>query len=81
MTYSLNEIISGLVLRVYTVLSKYEPPRVELTTQQEDFPVGTWSRFPESFLGINNIDLVERELATLSRLSQFMVPTRPVLLE
>ena len=80
MTYSLNEIISGLVLRVYTVLSKYEIPRVELTTQQEDFPVGTWSRFPESFLGIN-LGLVERELATLSRLTQFMVPTRPVLLE
>ena len=80
MTYSLNEIISGLVLRVYTVLSKYEFPRVELTTQQEDFPVGTESRFPESFLGLN-LGLVERELATLSRLSQFMVPTRPVLLE
>ena len=80
MTYSLNEIISGLVLRVYTVLSKYEILRVELTTQQEDFPVGTCSRFPESFLGIN-LGLVERELATLSRLSQFMVPTRPVLLE
>ena len=36
LTYSLNEIISGLVLRVYTVLSKYEHPRVELTIQQED---------------------------------------------
>ena len=70
MTYSLNEIISGLVLRVYTVLSKYEFPRVELTTQQEDFPVGTCSRFPESFLSLN-LGLVERELATLSRLSQF----------